>query len=212
MGITEFLVDLITRLIATGGYPIVFVLMGLESMVAPVPSEAVMPFAGFLIESGQFSFGGVVAVSTLGSIAGSLISYYMGAWGGEPFVRRFGRFLLLDMHHLEITKNFFGKYGEKAIFISRFVPVVRHLISIPAGVGRMNLWKFSLYTVIGAGMWNAFLTWVGFVLKENWSVVRHYTEIIDIVVVAGILFVMVYFIYSQVKRIRRGGADNGEAK
>jgi membrane protein DedA with SNARE-associated domain len=153
-----------------------------------------------------------VVVSTLGSIAGSLISYYMGAWGGEPFVRRFGRYLLLDVHHLEITKNFFRKYGEKAIFISRFIPVVRHLISIPAGVGRMNLWKFSLYTVIGAGLWNAFLTWVGFVLKENWSVVRHYTEIIDIIVVAGILVVLVYFIYSQVKRIRRGSTGNGEIR
>ncbi|TAL38040.1 MAG: DedA family protein [Spirochaetes bacterium] len=207
MGITEFLVDYITRLIAAGGYPAIFVLMGLESMVAPVPSEAIMPFAGFLIVEGQFSFAGVVAVSTLGSIAGSLISYYMGAWGGEPFVKRFGKYLLLDVHHLETTKSFFARYGEKAIFISRFIPVVRHLISIPAGVGKMNALKFSAYTIAGAGMWNAFLAWVGFVLKENWSEVRKYSEVVDIVVVAGILGVCAYFIYSQVKRVTGKGKN-----
>jgi membrane protein DedA with SNARE-associated domain len=209
MGITEFLVDYITRLIAAGGYPAIFVLMGLESMVAPVPSEAIMPFAGFLIVEGQFSFAGVVAVSTLGSIVGSLISYYMGAWGGQPFVKRFGKYLLLDVHHLEITKGFFARYGEKAIFICRFVPVVRHLISIPAGVGKMNALKFSAYTIVGAGMWNAFLAWVGFVLKENWTEVRKYSEVVDIVVVAGIVGVGVYFIYSQVKRIKAKNADPG---
>jgi membrane protein DedA with SNARE-associated domain len=211
VGITEFLVDYITELIAAGGYGMVLFLMALESMVAPVPSEAVMPFAGFLIFEGRFSFSGVVIASTVGSIIGSLISYYMGKWGGKPFVKKFGKYLLLDEQHLEITERFFSKYGDKAIFASRFIPVVRHLISIPAGVGRMNIVKFSVYTVIGAGLWNAFLTYVGYVLRENWSEVRKYSEVVDVIVVAGLIIAVAYFIYRHFKRARenRTGANPG---
>lgn len=200
MGLTEFLVEHITRLIAATGYPGVFLLMALESMIAPVPSEAVMPFAGFLVFEGMFSFTGVVAVSTLASITGSLISYAMGSKGGEPFVRRFGKYLLLDESHLEMTGRFFAKYGDKTIFLSRFIPVVRHLISIPAGAGKMNLLKFSIYTVLGAGLWNAFLTWVGYVLKENWSEVRKYSEVADVFVVTLILAAAGFFVYQHFRR------------
>jgi len=195
MGITEFLVEHFTAWIDAGGYFGVAVLMTLESMVAPGPSEAVMPFAGFLIFEGKFTYAGTIFFSTLGSIIGSLISYFAGAWGGRPFVRRFGRYLLLDEHHLDSTERFFGKHGDKTIFISRFIPVVRHLISIPAGVGRMNLLKFCIYTIVGAGIWNAFLTYVGYRLKENWTVVRKYSEIVDIIVVAILVVGAAYFLY-----------------
>jgi membrane protein DedA with SNARE-associated domain len=205
MGITEWIVEYITGIMAHGGYGVVAFLMALESMVAPVPSEAVMPFAGFLVEEGRFSFTAVVFFSTMGSIIGSLISYFMGSWGGKPFVKRFGKYLLLDEHHLELTENFFSKYGDKAIFISRFIPIIRHLISIPAGVGKMNLAKFAVYTILGAGLWNAFLTWVGFVLKENWTEVRKYSEVIDIIVLAGLVVASVWFFYSHFKRSRNGG-------
>ena len=202
MGITETLVEYITALMAGGGYGVIVFLMALESMVAPVPSEAVMPFAGFLIEEGRFSFTGVIAWSTVGSIIGSLISYYMGSWGGGPFVRRFGRYLLLDESHLDTTERFFARYGDKAIFICRFIPVVRHLISIPAGIGKMNIVKFSVYTVMGAGLWNSFLAYVGYVLKENWTVVRSYSEIVDVIVVAGLLIAGIIFIRQHLKHAR----------
>lgn len=202
MGITETLVEYITAIMAGGGYGVILLLMALESMVAPVPSEAVMPFAGFLIEEGRFSFTGVIAWSTAGSIIGSLISYYMGSWGGGPFVRRFGRYLLLDESHLDTTERFFAKYGDKAIFICRFIPVVRHLISIPAGIGKMNIVKFSVYTIIGAGLWNSFLAYVGYVLKENWTVVRSYSEIVDMIVVAGLLAGGIIFVRQHLKHAR----------
>ena len=194
MGITEFLVEHFTAWIEAGGYFGVAVLMTLESMVAPVPSEAVMPFAGFLIFEGKFTYTGVIFFSTLGSIVGSMISYFAGAWGGRPFVRRYGRYLLLDEHHLDTTEHFFAKHGDKTIFICRFIPVVRHLISIPAGVGRMNLVKFCIYTIVGAGLWNAFLTYVGYRLKENWTIVRKYSEIVDIIVMAILIIAAAYFI------------------
>ncbi|PJA27399.1 MAG: DedA family protein [candidate division Zixibacteria bacterium CG_4_9_14_3_um_filter_46_8] len=203
MGLTEFLVDFITELISAVGYAGVALLMALESMIAPVPSEAVMPFAGFLIYEGKFTFAGVIFFSTVGSIIGSLISYYAGARGGRPFVHRFGKYLLLDQHHLEMTVKFFGKYGDKTIFISRFIPVVRHLISIPAGVGRMNLLKFTIYTIIGAGLWNAFLTYVGYHLKDNWSEVRKYSEVVDVAVMLTIAGGIIYIIYHYRKRMSR---------
>ena len=203
MSITEVLIEHFTEWIATGGYFGVFILMTLESMVAPVPSEAVMPFAGFLVFEKKFSFTGVIFFSTLGSIFGSLISYYAGAWGGRPFVKRFGRYLLLDIHHLELTEKFFSKYGDKAIFVSRFIPVVRHLISIPAGVGRMNVIKFSIYTIIGAGIWNAFLAYVGYYLKDNWLTVRKYGEIADIVVLILIVGIAAFFLYKYLKHRKK---------
>lgn len=192
MGITEYLVPIIISFIETTHYAGVFVLMTLESMIAPVPSEAVMPFAGMLITEGKFTFAGVIFFSTLGSIVGSMISYYLGWAGGRPLVEKFGKYLLLDKHHLDLTVNYFQKKGDITIFVSRFIPVVRHLISIPAGMGKMNIWKFSLYTIVGAGLWNAFLTYLGFKLGENWDEVLKYSSVIDIVIVVLLVIVIVY--------------------
>ena len=195
MGITELLVQYIVVFIANTGYASVVILMMLESMVAPVPSEAVMPFAGFLVVTGQFTFAGVVFFSTLGSIIGSLISYYIGYYGGRPLVDRFGKYLLLDHHHLEVTEKYFTKKGDITIFISRFIPIIRHLISIPAGMGKMNVLKFSIYTIIGAALWNSFLTYIGIKLKDNWKEVMKYSSIIDKVVLVIIVLVCVYGVY-----------------
>lgn len=195
MGITQWIANTAVAFISATSYPGIFLLMVLESMVFPVPSEAVMPFAGFLIVDGQFTFTGVIIASTLGSIVGSLLSYAMGFYGGKPFIKRFGKYLLLDVHDLEITEKFFAKRGELTIFIARFVPVIRHLISIPAGLGKMRLGKFIIYTTLGAGLWNSFLAFVGFKLKENWTEVMKYSHTIDIVVVAILGLAFLYYAY-----------------
>jgi membrane protein DedA with SNARE-associated domain len=205
MGLTKFIADYATFLIQQGGYTMVTFLMALESMIAPVPSEAVMPFAGFLIYDGKLTFPLTIFFSTLGSIIGSLISYVMGIYGGKPLILKYGKYLLLDKHHLEITEKFFSKHGEKTIFISRFIPVVRHLISIPAGIGKMNLTKFVIYTIIGAAIWNGFLTWVGYKLRNNWEEVMKYSHVVDVVVVSGMLVVIVWFVYSHLKQRRTQG-------
>jgi membrane protein DedA with SNARE-associated domain len=198
----EFIVEIITAAMSTGGYPVLFILMALESMIAPIPSEAVMPFAGFLAANGRFSFLGVVIVSGLASVFGSLISYWMGIFGGRRFILRFGKYLLLDEEHLEWTEKWFKKAGEKTIFISRFIPVVRHLISIPAGIGKMNLKRFILYTFVGATMWNAFLAWLGLLLKERWEVIHHYSSQIDIVIVVLLIIFIAYFVHRHIKNFR----------
>jgi membrane protein DedA with SNARE-associated domain len=200
MGITELLATYITAFIDSTGYASVYLLMVGESMVFPIPSEAVMPFAGFLIESGRFTFPLVIIVSTLGSITGSLASYFIGAKMGEPFVKRFGRFFLLNIDDLNATKKFFSRFGEITIFASRFIPVIRHLISLPAGMGKMNLLRFSIYTIIGAGLWNTFLAWVGYKLKQNWSTVMKYSKTIDHVVLGILVLLLGYFIYSHIIR------------
>ena len=186
MGITEFIVTYTTTIIAKTGYAGVFILMVLESMVAPVPSEAVMPFAGFLWFQKTFTLWGVIVASTAGSLVGSLLSYWIGAKGGRVIVERYGKYLFLNVHHLDVTERFFARYGAKAVFVSRFIPVVRHLISIPAGVGKMPIGKFCVYTIVGAGLWNSFLTWVGYALGQNWQSVQRYSHAIDIAVVVGI--------------------------
>jgi membrane protein DedA with SNARE-associated domain len=201
MGLTETLCAYNTLFIHKCSYFGVFVLMALESMIAPIPSELVMPFAGFLIFTGHFDPVWVIVASSLGSIVGSLLSYGMGVLG-EPVVLRYGRYLLLNQHHLGWTKNFFNRHGGKTIFISRFIPVVRHLISIPAGAARMSLFPFVTYTLIGATMWNGFLTYCGVRLKENWRLIQQYTHILDFLVVAGLLAAAAYFAW-KVKNSRK---------
>lgn len=202
MGLTEFIFHFATTIITKTSYFGISMAMTLESMVVPLPSEAVMPFAGFLWFEHKLSFWGIVLASTLGSIIGSLISYYVGAYGGRPLVRKFGKYVLLNEHHLDKTERFFAKYGDKTIFISRFIPVVRHLISIPAGVGRMNIFKFSIYTIIGAGLWNSFLIYLGYQLGSNWQIIRQWGEIIDIILVILIIAAIAFFIYKQRQRRR----------
>ncbi|MBW1992081.1 MAG: DedA family protein [Deltaproteobacteria bacterium] len=201
MGLTETLCAYNTLFIQKCSYIGVFVLMALESMIAPVPSELVMPFAGFLIFTGHFDPVWVMVASSLGSISGSLLSYGMGVLG-EPVVLRYGRYLLLNPHHLEWTKKFFNRHGGKTIFIARFIPVVRHLISVPAGTARMPLAPFITFTLIGATMWNGFLAYCGVRLKENWRLIQEYTHFLDALVLAGLLAAAAYFIW-KVKNSRK---------
>jgi len=203
LGITEFLSIYVTRFMESTGYITVFIAMTMESMVLPVPSEAVMPFAGFLIAEGKFTFFWVVLISTIASLVGSAVSYAIGFFCEEAVVHRYGRFLLLDREELEATERFFKKHGDITIFISRFIPVVRHLISIPAGFARMNFLKFYLFTALGAGLWNAFLAYTGFYLKSNWEIVMRYSRIVDVVVILVLAVLLGYYVRRHMKKRRR---------
>lgn len=200
MGITQTIAAFGTHVIGSIGYLGVFLLMVSESMVLPTPSEAVMPFAGFLVAEGTLSAAAVVAFATLGSIVGSLISYAIGLYGGRPFVERFGKYLLLDRRDLEMTDRFFHRRGALTILIARFIPVVRHLISIPAGMGRMGIVPFVGFTIVGAGIWNAFLTLCGYLLQRNWATVMRYSHIIDYVVLALLAALVVLYVARHLRR------------
>lgn len=192
-------------IISSLGYFGVFVLMALESMIFPIPSEIVMPFAGFLISTGNFTFGGILIFSTLGSLAGSLLSYYLGRFGGNKLILKYGKYFLLDEHDLQKTETWFATKGEKTIIVGRFIPVVRHLISIPAGIGKMNLRRFSFYTALGAACWNMLLAYAGYVSGKNWVVIRQYTEPVSIIIalVLAVVFCWILLRHWRHKRMER---------
>ncbi|MBI2208315.1 DedA family protein [Candidatus Woesearchaeota archaeon] len=201
--IVEKLVEYITLGMSTTGYFGLFILMALESMIAPIPSEIVMPFAGYLALQGRFDFFLALLVSSLGSIFGSLFSYYIGFYGGRPFVLKYGRYLLLEKEHLEWTENWFKRQGQKTIFISRFIPVVRHLISIPAGIAKMAVHKFIIYTFLGATIWNLILLYAGFRLGQHWDKIHQYSKELDIIFVALVILFFVYFIWKHRERKKK---------
>ena len=201
--IIEKIVEYITLGMSTGGYFGLFMLMALESMIAPVPSEVVMPFAGYLVLQGRFNFWIAALISGLGSVFGSLVSYYMGAYLGRPFVLKFGKYLLLEEEHLEWTEKWFKRQGEKTIFISRFVPVVRHLISIPAGIAKMSMQKFLVYTFAGATVWNLILLYAGFKLGEHWDKIHEFSKELDIIFVIAVMMFFVYFVWKHHKKRKK---------
>ncbi len=208
MGITESIAAFGTHIVQSIGYAGVFLLMTAESMVLPMPSEAVMPFVGFAIAEGALGWPGSIVAATLGSITGSLIGYGIGRWGGRPFVARFGRYVLIDPEDLAGTERFFQRRGSLTILVARFIPVVRHLISIPAGISRMSLVPFCIFTVVGAGAWNSFLAFVGFTLRRNWDTVLRYSSVIDVVVLALLVLLVVWYVARHLlrRRRRRAGA------
>jgi membrane protein DedA with SNARE-associated domain len=184
-------------------------LMALESMIAPIPSEAVMPFVGFLVADGKWGLWPAIAATSIGSLTGSLISYSMGYYGGKAFVLKVGRFLLLNQHDLKRTEDFFSRrQGTLTLFISRFIPVVRHLISVPAGIGKMRLLPFIAATAIGSTMWNSFLLVCGMKLREHWKVVQTYSHEVDIVVGAVLVVALVIFFRM---RLKGRGVENTES-
>ena len=198
--LTEYLISFVIMIISFLGYPGLLILMALESMIFPLPSELVMPFAGYLVATGEFNLYLAIIFSTLGSLAGSLLSYYAGKHFGKKFVIHFGKYLLLDEEHLNWTEHWFNKYGEKTIFVSRLIPVGRHLISIPAGVGKMNLFKFIFYTITGAAIWNTFLLYAGILLQNNWEKLHDYFRPLDYLAIGLFIAVIIWFMHQHLKR------------
>jgi membrane protein DedA with SNARE-associated domain len=199
--LTETISQFAIKCLDLGGYAGAGVLMALESMIAPIPSEAVMPFVGFLVADGRWNLWLAILATSSGSMVGSLLSYLMGFYGGKPLVLKVGKYLLLDRHDLELTEKFFHRRsGTLTIFISRFIPVVRHLISIPAGVGKMPLAPFLVATLIGATLWNVFLLLCGMILREHWHLVQRYSHQVDLVVVLLLCGGGLWFIRSRLAR------------
>ncbi|MBF0162095.1 MAG: DedA family protein [Magnetococcales bacterium] len=160
---TQFLLDLMGQL----DYVAIFWLMAAESSILPVPSEVVMIPAGYLVAQGSLDLGGVVLASSMGSLFGSLASYALALWLGRPLLLRFGRYVWVTAAHLQEAELFVQRHGEISVFVGRFIPGVRHLISMPAGLVRMRLSPFCLYTALGATLWNLLLLILGYLLREQ---------------------------------------------
>ena len=209
--IIDFVVQWATDVIAAWGLPGVFVLMLLESACIPVPSEAIMPFAGFAVSEGDLTLLGITVAGVAGNVVGSWIAYWVGAYGGRPFIDKYGKYILLRHHHVELAERWFDRWGAPTVFFSRMLPIVRTFISLPAGIARMPFWKFTLYTVAGCVPWVLLLGWLGVRLGEHWEQIRGWLHLADYVVAAGIVALVVYFTLKWRRRRRAGTAQDGGA-
>jgi len=167
--IIEYLSGFIVATISTLGYSGVVLLMAIESACIPLPSEIIMPFSGYLVSTGQMNLWGVAVAGAVGCVLGSLIAYWVGMYGGRPLIEKYGRYILLSRHDLDLADRWFAKYGEIIVFVSRLLPAIRTFIAFPAGVARMNLTKFVIYTFAGSLPWCLGLAYAGQKLGEQWN-------------------------------------------
>ncbi len=196
--IDQVVIPFLTSLYAAVGYLGVMAAMAIESAMIPLPSELILPFAGFLVSdpkaiepiTGQpWNFWIAVVVATIGNTLGSLIAYAIGAYGGRPFLERYGRYLLIRPHEIEAGDEFFRKYGAPTVFFGRLLPIVRTFISFPAGVTRMPIGKFVLYSTAGAFLWSIALVYAGMQLGANWVQIREILRPFDLAILVGVIVV-----------------------
>ncbi len=180
----------VQQLVVDLGYPGLFLLIVLESTMVPIPSLLVMPFAGFLASRGDFSLPAILVLNSVAALTGSMLSYWLGAAGGKPLLLRYGKYVFVRPKDIDTTEEYFRKHGGKTIFIGRFLPVVRHLISIPAGIARMPIPTFAALTVAGASIWGGGLMLAGYWLRENWEPVAQKAKKFDLVF-AGIVVITI---------------------
>lgn len=208
----EFLSHTIISLIETTHYWGIFILMALESVLIPIPSEVTMPFSGYLVQQGRLSFWAVVTVGAVANLIGSLAAYALGYYLEETvilkLINRYGKFILLSESEYLRALRWFRKYGQSVTFFSRLLPAVRTFISLPAGLAEMNVWKFSLYTFLGSFIWSAFLAWIGFYFGSNWNAIEPYFNKFHIVIVAAFIIFVLWYLDHKLKivqKIRKGG-------
>ena len=201
--IVSFLVYWITYIIGLTGYAGIFLLMLLESAGAPIPSEIIMPFSGFLIVSGKLNFWLVVLIGASANLIGSIFAYLGGVWGGRPMLEKWGKYLLISRRDLDLADRWFKKHGELTVFFSRLVPLLRTFISFPAGVAKMNFKKFCVYTFLGALPWVWLFTWLGVKMGENWELIRKKIETFDIFILAIAVLIVVWYIRRHLKNIKK---------
>jgi membrane protein DedA with SNARE-associated domain len=203
--IIEILSGFIVAVISSMGYAGVALLMAIESACVPLPSEIIMPFAGYLVYAGRFNLWAVGVAGAVGCVVGSLVAYYVGLKGGRPFVEKYGRYILVSPRDLDLADRWFARYGEVIVFASRLLPVVRTFIAFPAGVARMNLARFTLYTFLGSLPWCIGLAYVGQILGEQWDkneTLKTWFHHFDFLIGIAILAAAVWWVWRHVKHSR----------
>ena len=195
-------IDWLVQTIGSMGYPGIFLLMAMESSVIPIPSELVMPPAGYLAQQGQMNVALAILCGTAGSLVGSYLNYFAAHFLGRPLCLRYGKYVFITEEKFAKVESFFLRHGEISIFIGRLLPVVRHLISLPAGLAGMKHLKFSLYTFLGAGIWATVLTCIGYFIGSNQDLIMKYSHhALGIVLLVSSIIVFIY-----VKMQKRNGA------
>jgi membrane protein DedA with SNARE-associated domain len=206
----EFLSWLIVITISTLGYSGIVLLMAIESACIPLPSEIIMPFSGYLVSTGQMNLWAVGVAGAVGCVLGSLVAYWVGMYGGRPLIEKYGRYVLLSTHDLDIADRWFATRGELIVFVSRLLPGIRTFIAFPAGVARMDLKRFVIYTFAGSLPWCLGLAYIGQKLGEKWNkddTLKTWFHRFDfLILIAGVLLVG-WWIWRHVKHLRKDKAD-----
>jgi len=192
--IISILATFIIASISMFGYFGVALMMAIESACIPLPSEIIMPFSGYLVSVGQFSLWGVALAGALGCVLGSILAYWIGYYGGRPMAEKYGKYILVTHHDLDIADKFFQKYGNFAVFFSRMLPVIRTFISLPAGIARMNFPQFVVYTFLGSFPFCYLLAYIGKKLGDNWNTLGVYFHKFDAVIGVVILVGIIWFV------------------
>jgi membrane protein DedA with SNARE-associated domain len=205
--IDQIVIPFLNTLYGAVGYVGVTVAMAIESAMVPLPSELILPYAGFLVSDptqleplthGPWGFWAVVIVGTVGNTLGSLVAYAIGAWGGRPFLSRYGRYLMIRADEIAVAEHFFHRWGRQTVFIGRLLPVVRTFISFPAGVARMPLVPFIVYSTAGAFVWSTLLVWIGEQLGANWVDIRQRLQPLDTLILVLFVVAIALFVWWRV--------------
>ena len=194
-----FIISTISRL----GYGGIVLLMAIESACIPLPSEIIMPFSGYLVYTGEMNLLLVALAGAMGCVLGSLVAYYAGAWGGRPLVVKYGKYILISHHDLDLADRWFRRHGDITIFIGRLLPVIRTFIAFPAGVARMNLWRFNIYTFVGSFIWCIGLAWIGMKLGEHWNTLGVYFHRFDAAIGVVLVTGAIWYIWRHLKQLQR---------
>ena len=203
--IIEILSAFIVATISTLGYSGIVLLMAIESACIPLPSEIIMPFSGYLVYTGRFNLWAVGVAGAFGCVVGSLVAYWVGARGGRPMIEKYGRYVLISRHDLDLADRWFSRYGEVIVFASRLLPVIRTFIAFPAGVSRMNLKRFVIYTFLGSLPWCLALAYVGQLLGEEWDkndTLKTWFHRFDFVIGIIIVAAAVWWVWRHIKHSR----------
>lgn len=192
--------DTLLQLMESYGYIAMFVAMALETANIPIPSEVVLGFAGFLISQQIFSFWTTFAVACVAGLVGSVISYWLGSYGGRPLLLKYGKYIFFNERKFRMAEDLFNKYGGIAVIICRCLPGVRTFISFPAGVARYPFWKFAIFTVIGTIPWTLLLVWAGSLLGSHWRDLIQYNHIFLMAVIAVCVVATVVFVWHRRRR------------
>ena len=185
-----FVIATISRL----GYGGIVLLMAIESACIPLPSEVIMPFAGYLVSTGEMVLWKVALAGAVGCVVGSIPAYYLGAYGGRPVLEKYGRYLLISQRDLNLADHWFQHYGEITIFVGRLLPVIRTFIAFPAGVSRMPMGRFLIYTFVGSYIWSWGLAWIGMKLGQHWHILGAYFHRFDAVIGIVLLIGIIWYI------------------
>lgn len=197
--IINFLANTVVWIIGATGYAGVFFLMLVESCGIPMPSEVIMPFAGFLVVSGKLGFWQIAIIGAVGNLAGSILAYWIGKRGGRPFLEKYGKYFLIHGRDLDVADKWFAKYGELTVFFGRLLPVIRTYISFPAGISKMNLKKFSFYTFAGALPWSILFAWLGVKMGNNWELIREKLHNFDLAMAIAVVALAALYVWRHLK-------------